>query len=419
MNKKVIAAVGVVIVLAALIAAAVVTSSKGTGHESATQPLEISLSNAPKKIKVGVIVSLTDDPRQGNGYRNAVQGVVVAKERLRAANTEVTLLSANDKGSQEGAKEAVDILKEQGAAAIIVGTSGAHAKYISRQAEKDGIAAIFPYGGSEPAAATSFSMVPDLAEEAKGVRKIIELAGLRQIVVVDAGEGDLGLKFRKVQAAGEADKVQVVHQLAQEAKAGHSIGAAVVVGDPLSQAELIAAFQGEKLNVPIVIPAVTANEAFESKLAEKGSLYANLYGVGIENVDMATLQGGAKGESAATFFTALNQYASDPQIKDSLGKEEFSKAAGRADGISHDGLIAVVAAAGKAGSVDPEDVAKSLNDLELSTEDGLVSGDMSVSNGQIQIADEPKPLVSTVQSPGVRENAPQRLYWFDLTEAQK
>ena len=83
-------------------------------------PQEITLpNNNNRDAKIGIIMTYGEDA-EGSEWVLPAQGAAVAAHRLNLGKTPVQLTVANDKGTPDGARDAVEKLKSEGVQGIII-----------------------------------------------------------------------------------------------------------------------------------------------------------------------------------------------------------------------------------------------------------------------------------------------------------
>ncbi|WP_377938490.1 hypothetical protein [Alloscardovia venturai] len=85
--------------------------------------VEQTVKSLPKNLRIGVVVSYTDDLTQGTGWDGNGEGITVAKWRLKQAGTDVQTVIVSDDGSTDGAVEAIQQLAHAHVSGVIALTS--------------------------------------------------------------------------------------------------------------------------------------------------------------------------------------------------------------------------------------------------------------------------------------------------------
>ena len=88
-------------------------------------PLDIKLPTLGKSIKLGVIVTYGEET-EGSEWLQPAQGAAVAAYRLHMGNAPVELVTLNDRGTETGARQAVEQMKAEGVEGIVMASSGSH-----------------------------------------------------------------------------------------------------------------------------------------------------------------------------------------------------------------------------------------------------------------------------------------------------
>ena len=117
------------VALAALTLVGTTACSGGDGEETEpAEPAPVALSpdGVPDDLSIGVLVSLSSPDDQGSQWREAAEGAQVAAYRYGLADVDVTLVPADDRGTEQGAEAAVSRLVDKGVSGIVVATEGDH-----------------------------------------------------------------------------------------------------------------------------------------------------------------------------------------------------------------------------------------------------------------------------------------------------
>ena len=108
-------------------------------------PQEITLpNNTNRDAKIGIIMTYGEDA-EGSEWVLPARGAAVAAHRLDLGKTPVQLTVANDKGTSDGARDAVEKLKSEGVQGIIISSSGEHIKGATSAARESSIPVIEVY----------------------------------------------------------------------------------------------------------------------------------------------------------------------------------------------------------------------------------------------------------------------------------
>ena len=388
-NRRRLLIVGIAVLLVSAVVAAVLTfraigSSAPAEAVPATVPVGVTVRGVPEDTKIGVVVTLGDG--EGSEWNEAAQGALVAERRLALGGTDITLVTKNDGGTIAGAKAAVADLAESGVAGIVVASSGAHVTGALTAAAAKGVPVVLPYAPAEkdswttaPAAGSVSSAMTAALGDA-GSPLLVDLgggapAGLRVAHVIDGDDtSDTGSLAETIAArtgvsgAGEgADEAQDTDR-----KVDPDSDAVVISGSAQRQGALVAALQAADVTVPVILTPDATSPAFGAALVDGGgSLSGTFRTVGVATDDARALSSDAEGRAMSAFLGGVRVLADDADAQNLTGDRPFSAVAGAADSRSHDAVVALIRAVGKAQSVEPTDVTDALATLDLDSAAGI------------------------------------------------
>lgn len=425
--------------IALVIAAVVVIAGAGGGviwwqtRETKPQtqpapatPVAISVKDAPDKLTIGVIVTLSSRPGEGADWKYAAEGAQVAVERLAMGGVQVKLKTVDDKGTSDGARKAVQQLAAAGVSGIVVASEGSHLDGAVEAAKEAGVPLLMPY-------ATDPELLGDLAwatgpnGRAIGDALKASMASYKvsHPLVIDAGggvpDGIKGTDELTFNTGDDGDGLLKKIQAVTTAK--HSKIDSIVVSGPATQlATVERSLQGGKLDLPVLFTPDATSPAFSDALLKAGgSLSSNLNTVGADDGDAVALRSDADGRAMSSYLTAVRLLAGDDGHTTLMGDQPFAAAADAADAPSHDAVIALVRAAAAAKSGQPSDVATALKQLRLDHDQDLAGPALDFSQAS---ALDPKAVValrSSDQDLGLRpqnDSSNPRLIWFAASAAK-
>ncbi|WP_426724277.1 ABC transporter substrate-binding protein [Curtobacterium flaccumfaciens] len=388
-NRRPLVIAAIAVLLVAAVVAAVLTfraigSSTPAEAVPATVPVEITVKHVPDTTKIGVVVTLGDG--EGSEWNEAAQGALVAERRLALGGTDITLVTKNDGGTSAGAKTAVESLAKSGVAGIVVASSGKHVSGALTTAAEKHIPVVVPYASAEK---DSWSTAP--TAESIGVAMTTALGDAKSPLLVDLGGGaPAGLRVAHVLDGDDtADTAELAATIASrtgatdaddstdeaadaDPKAAPDSDAVVVSGSAQRQGALVAALQAADVTVPVVLTPDATSPAFGAALIDAGgSLSGSFRTVGVAADDARALSSDAEGRAMSAFLGGVRVLADDADAQNLTGDRPFSAVAGAADARSHDAVVALVRAVGKAGSTEPSDVTDALAALDLDSAAGI------------------------------------------------
>lgn len=395
---------------------------------AATVPVALSADGLPDTTSIGVVLTFgqSGDP----GYNRAAQGAVVAAQRFARNGADVALETRNDRGTEDGAREAIRDLAEQGVAGVVVATAGAPAQAAAKAAEERGLPVILPYAEPADPGPSTWTIKPSGASAALQAA----LAGKERVLFVNDGgalpasvqtAGTLALgDFEDVQALAREVAIRTGDQLippAEDAVAGAEAiriaepADAVIVSaaTPQRLAQLVQALQSRDVSVPLVLPDGATAPAFASALLElDGTASGQLVSIAADGGDSTALQQDAQGRGRSAFLSAVRLAAGDPGTKNLTGDAAFATDAWAADPASHDAVVALVRAAALAGSTEPAKVGAALKTLSIGPGEGSAGSTLDFSQSEA-LAARAVPVFASSQDLGLRpaDAAAPRLVW--------
>ena len=434
-RRRVALVVGAGLVAAAVVAAVAVVVVRGTGSAeadpvAATVPVALS-ARVPDGTALGVVVTLGEG--EGSEWAGAAQGARVAQERFALGGADVSLVTEDDGGTEDGARAAVEALVDQGVAGIVVASSGGHVAGALDAAAASGVPVLLPYADLPADAAAAAGSAWSLAPDADGAAAAMSAAldGTTRPLVLDAGGGvPDGVPVGDVltveaQADPAALETELVRRagLAPPAEEGEEapvpveapIDAVLVSGPPARQAALVEVLQAADLPVPVVLTPGATSPAFSAALAEAGgSASGGFVTVGTETDDAVALRSDAAGRSMSAFLAGVRVAATDGDVQNLTDDQPFSAVAQEADSRGHDAVVALVRAVAEAGSTAPAEVATALEGLTPGAAQGIAGpaldfgSDHAATTGAVVLHASP-------QSLGLRPAGAEgagRLTWF-------
>lgn len=395
-------------------------ATSGVGTPAAPTPVELVADGAPATITLGVVVSPGAPEAEGSTWVGPAQGAAVAAYRYRLGGTTVTLVTADDHGTAEGAQAAVEQLAAQSVSGIVLATGGSHVQAALSAAASHSVPVLMPYETSnELVAGGSGAWLTGLTRNrtAIALAKALKDVGSAAPLLIDAG-GANPTEVAPAQVLTYTDGQDTAELVAAVTTAASSqaVDAVLVSGPAHAQATVVHALQGTGTTLPIVLTPEALSPAFPAALAEAGgSLSTPLTTVGVADHDPSALTPTEDGAALSAYLAAVRIMSEDPAAVDILDGQPFGDAAaGGADVASHDAVVALVRAAAQAGSTDPAAVGRALATLRLDHGDGLAGGDLDLTGYVALSTDAVVTLVSTNQDPGLRaaSKAHPLLYWF-------
>lgn len=410
--------------VALAVTAAVAAASGCSSDDSAPKPdrpvaVALDHSSLPSPLTIGVVVSLTSAPGQGSEWVESAEGARVAAFRYQLDGRTVKLDVVDDHGTSDGAVGAVKSLVKDGAAGIVMATTGSHLTAALASAVSAKTAVLMPYGpvpGSSPGEGI-WSTAPSATGIVSGLQDAEERLGVSRPYAITASGGPM----LDLQVVGHsaADDVHAAVKAAVKAARQQSADSIFVDGPAHVEAEVVSALQGAGVSTPILLGPAAESPTFATQLAAAGGTMSGLLvTAGADATDASAAGGSARQQVAAAFFQALRMTAQNPSIHDFFAGQPFSAHAAYADIASHDAVVALANAAAKAGTEDPAAVRDALSSLKLGPDDGLAGPALDFSSSSALPDSAVVPLQATTLDPGMRGDldAKRELFWFSIAD---
>lgn len=380
-------------------------------------PVELAGTTVSEPLRIGLLVTASSAPGQGADVLAAAAGAQVAAERLRLGGLEIELDVVDDQGTAGGARRAVGGLVDDGVAGIVAATTGDHLTKALRDASDAGVAVLAPYLRAESLAPDGVWLTgPTATNVDEALRTALDEIGASAPLVATGDGVEIGIRSADSIDLSEATPQQVVRAVRAGTRGAAGIDAVVVGASVGTQAEVVAAIQGEFPDVPLVLTPEALSADFAQALSDAGGTPADeLVTVGVDAGDTTTLGQDERADAAASYFSALRLLAGDAEARDLFDTASFADVAGGADTASHDAVVALAVAAGEAGSTDPAAVRDALEGLEVALSDGLAGPALDFTDTTALPTAAVVPLHATTQDPGVRPastGASITLRWF-------
>lgn len=412
------------ILVAALAGGLVATTLAGCSDDAAPAaegmpfeqpPVELAVEEpTADPVRVGVVATLSSRPGQGADVLVPAEGAQVAAYRLELGGQPVELEVADDQGTAEGARAAVEQLVNRRVSGIVAATTGDHVVPALADAAAADTAVLLPYlrtGAELPEGA--WLTGPSAAAVGDALADALADDELTRPFVVTAD----GVRLPGIEAAASAEyaagRTDAVLARLKRAVRRDEVDSAVIAASAPSQAELVSRLQGSLTGLPIVLSPEALSPEFAARLQDsQGTVAARFVTAGVDASDTTTLTSGGRADHVASYFSALRMLSQTDRL-DLFDSVAFAEVAPGADTASHDAVVALVAAVAAAGSTEPADVRSALAGLQVDAGDGVVGPPLDFSSQAALAADEVVELNATSQDPGVRPAAGTgALYWF-------
>lgn len=402
---------------------------------AATVPVALSAGDLPRDFRIGMVLTYGQSGEPGSEYNRAAQGAVVAAHRFSQGGSPVALAARNDRGSEEGAKEAVRALADEGVSGLVIASTGAQARAAAQTAEELGLPVILPYAEPENPAPSTWTIKPSAAS-VESAQEDVLAERTRVLLVSDGGSAPASTRisqelsldsFEDLTALAQETAILTGDQLrpvegptgTEGVQAADPADAVVVsAATPQRLARLVHALQSRDVSVPLLLPENAVSPHFAVALSElDGTASGQLVTVAAPGTDSSALQQDAQGRGMSAFLSAVRLAAGDPEVGNLAGDGAFADDAWAADPASHDAVVALVRAAAFAGSADPAEVAAALAGMSFGPGEGLAGPALDFSRPAAMTAG-PVPVYASSQDLGLRPaNADTpRLIWVPAPE---
>lgn len=431
------AAVVIVTVIALLLFVPRLGQSQSAEPAVGNFPVELSAQNVPEGTVLGIVLTLGSYAGSGPEWNQAAQGAAVAMRRFTMGGTNMVLATANDRGTDDGAKAAIDELSNKGVAGIVIASAGSQATAAVSAARQAGIPTISPYTAvGETATQGTWSTAPRPAAVSTALNAALE--GANRALLVNAGGQNLqGLgttasvdfvpgadvnalagNIAALTGASAAAQNPSTDGSTSPAEPAQDLAEAVLInGDAVTQAGIVKALQAAKVTVPLLLSPSAISPTFSEVLTgDGGAVSGSLITVGANWGDATALRKDSAGRAMSAFLAGVRVLADDPSAKNLTGDDLFANTARAADSRSHDAVVALVRAVSAAKSNEPSKVSASLSGLKLGPADG-VAGPVLDFTRAAALSGEITPLYASVQDLKLRpdKNASGKsntIVWF-------
>ncbi|MDF2047240.1 ABC transporter substrate-binding protein [Microbacterium sp. Kw_RZR3] len=405
-------------------AAAVVLVAAGVTTWSLTRPTEAQAVGSipvaisapvPDDLTIGVIVSLSSAPGEGAEWKDAANGAVVAARRLALGGHDITVRAVDDKGTADGARAAAQELVDDGAAGIVVATSGSHVTGAVEVARSAGVPAVLPYV-SDGSLAGDGVWLTGPTSDAISAALPAALKSASSVLLVDAGYGTpAGLSPAAIVPFAAGGDAAAFRAAVAAARGSRPLDAVLINGPASTQASVVQLLQSDDADLPIVVTPEATSPAFsEALVSAGGTLSTDLTTVGAGWSDTVALSSDADGRAMSAFLAGVRVLADDSSATTLFEDRSFASVAGLADSRSHDATVLLALAAASAGSTEPSAVASALGTSSAGAADGIAGPQL---DGTKPTALVPGivPLYSADQNLGLRPlstDTTAPLVWF-------
>lgn len=407
-----------IVLIASIVAAAIIKQSSIEQDEAVavTVPVTLTTSEQARQASIGLIVTIGNENAEGSEWNDAASGAKVAVERFNRSGAHISLITEDDRGTADGATQAVETLAHQGVSGIIIASRGQHIEPALQKAQELGIAVILPYA---PSANEAWSLQP--ADDALHTLMKTHTASAQKIIRIDQ-QNFVGLEIpaeETITVDSSTDIAQLARDITEQTAELGDAASIFINTDSYMQARVLRALQEAGTRAEVILGYEATSPAFnEAFMKDNDSTVINALSLGYNTGDSVALQADGQGRSMSAYLQMVKILAESPETTNALGDQAFSETAIAADSRSHDATVALIRAVEHAGTTEAKAVKKAMTDLELMASDGITGPSLSFVQPYAVTAD-PLILSPTVGDVNLRipgENSYTPIIWFDMTE---
>lgn len=381
-----------------------------------TVPVTLTASSQAQNASIGLIVTIGNENAEGSEWNAAASGAKVAIERFNRAGANISLITEDDRGTAEGAVQAIESLAHQGVSGIIVASHGQHIEPALQKAQELGIAVILPY-------AESIYDAWSLHPSKESLQKLIVAhnASSQKVIRLDQ-RGYTGLEVPAEESI-EVDSSTDFNKLTEQIN--HKIGdlgdsATIFVNtDSYTQARVTRALQESGTRAQVLLGNEATSPAFsEVFMTDNSSSVVNALSVGYKTDDSVALQADGQGRAMSAYLQMVKILAESSETTNALGDQKFSDVAIAADSRSHDAAVALIRAVENADSTDAKAVKKAVANLELAASDGITGPSLSFTQPHAVTAELLilSPAVGDINLRTSQESNYTPIIWFNTAQ---
>ena len=377
-------------------------------------PLDIKLPTLGKSIKLGVIVTYGEET-EGSEWLQPAQGAAVAAYRLHMGNAPVELVTLNDRGTEAGARQAVEQMKAEGVEGIVMASSGSHVQGAVTAAKEYHIPMIEVYDNVGTGDGV-WSFAPNAEASLVALQSGVE--DPNKVVAVEAQGYSTGILAAHTLTYKPGDDPAALARTVAEKTAELGPGTTVTVAAPAAmQASIVKALQEAAVKTTILLSPQAISPVFSTELVKQGgAISSSLATSGVDTSDSVALQSTDEGRSMSTFLKAVGIMSADPNVQTLSGDQEFSTVAAYADSRSHDAVVALAYASALNLDMNNESVLKTLTTVKMRSGEGLAGPALDFTRPNAVTA-QPALLHASEQSLGLRPQtagsaADASITWF-------
>lgn len=411
--------IGIPLAIIAVITAIVIagihsyTTTTKDNAVAVTVPVELKASGTTKGSSIGMILTIGNEAAEGSQWNQAASGAQVASERFARGGADIKLVTEDDKGTDDGAKQAVQALAEKNVSGIIVATSGPHVQAAIDAASTLKIPVILPYS---QAVGDSWSLQPSSSAVTDKVRSATSKTS--RVIRLDQ-QGFVGIDTpaeNTITVTAETDTNQLAQNLAKQTKDAAKSYAIVINADAYLQGRLMHSIQSNAVNAQVYLSFEATSPAFSQALMKDQQVSTiDAQSPGIATGDSVALRPDGQGRSMSAYLQTVKILSDSDQGTNALGDQKFKDVAGAADSRAHDAFVALVRAMEKADSQDSQKVHDAMSTMTLSASDGITGPAYNFAQQQVPQESSTTMLSATIGDIEMRGSATDTtpiVVWF-------
>lgn len=351
-----------------------------------TATVEHQLDNVPNNLKIGIIVSYTENNAEGRGWDLNGEGANVAKWRLHQGGTQIETHVVSDQGTENGAKEAITELKNQQVSAILAFTSGPHTQALAEAAKEANLPLVMPYAQTpETPVENTWYGQPSTKQKAQATQTLLDKHQCSETLTDSELQPLLNNPQQQTPVVNNtepptpSEKTQNPELTNLLNKLNTSNQPCLLIQNPQTPTHtLLTQLSQHNLTPTIIINQPATNAYWTQTITESNIPPTNLHTIGTPTSQLGQPNLNPTSKlNYAGFIEATQQMAADPQQTSFRNNINFAGSGNYADLLSYDSFIAITKAAANAKTTSPTDLAKALQTLQIPEDETLLGAPLN------------------------------------------
>lgn len=381
-------------------------------------PNPVRLDSTPAIQTTGLTIGILMGPHHGPGseYRGPAHGAQVAAYRFAQGGLTINFKVVVDNGTSQGALTSMQELIDSKVEGIIVAGEGPHLTEALLLAERTKTPTLLPFDYINSVSAPVYHLGPDRASLATAMEMLTIRTEMADPVVITQ-DGYAVLDNWEQDIAFTGDPKQTAQAVVASIN-DRTADSVIIQASATNQATIVNEIQG--LTGFQQFPILLTPQALTSSFSHNVGLAADLKGVlvtaGQRTQDNLALQSGDQAEAISTFLQALRMTV-DSHQPGLLGEEGSTQALIESDVRAHDAVVVLVRAAEQARADKKLTLASALENLALTTDDGIVCDTLDFTTQNMLYPRFVTPLYASSQDTGLRplpQGQTTPLAWLSL-----